>query len=363
MWSPPNTGIGNESKWSCVVPTRKHEHETRVRDHVRSRPKNMNKEMRASDHVQSPHENTNKKLDWATMCGPHRKTRTRRWEQATMCSPHKKTRTRNGSDWPCGSWCARGMGYRHVQCLQNWWSEKESFGMYPALDRYVMPDLLKCPSLPCHKDDTGRSTKKSLLSLRVTYSGYSECTLGPRARRRFPRWNVHPPKEKLAWMPTSSSCPTEISNRHRSGTWRTSCRASREIQFYRSNANYCTLLRISNTNRFEIPNRVAMELWPERSHVIGSTRVQEPTCWFLRSKQNVCFNDALHGEDVYILHSDLFRWRGRTTKVHLFGSVGVLYNSLSCHDIVMNKTLWSRFELATFLQKPLALTNALIIDW
>ena len=54
--------------------------------------------------------------------------------------------------------------------------------MYPALDRCVMLDLLRCPSRPCQSDDTGRSTKKigstkkSPLSLRVMYSGYSGST-------------------------------------------------------------------------------------------------------------------------------------------------------------------------------------------
>ena len=36
--------------------------------------------------------------------------------------------------------------------------------MYPALDRCVMPDLLRCPSLPCQSDDTRRSTRKIPLS-------------------------------------------------------------------------------------------------------------------------------------------------------------------------------------------------------
>ena len=51
--------------------------------------------------------------------------------------------------------------------------------MYSALDRCMMLDFLKCPSFPCHNDDTGRSANKSPLSLRVTYNGYKECTFGP----------------------------------------------------------------------------------------------------------------------------------------------------------------------------------------
>ena len=65
--------------------------------------------------------------------------------------------------------------------------------MYPALDRCVMPALLRCPSRPCHKDDTEISTKNKPPSLSVTYKGYNECTFGPLASRRFPLWSVHPP--------------------------------------------------------------------------------------------------------------------------------------------------------------------------
>ena len=39
-----------------------------------------------------------------------------------------------------------------------------------------MMTLLRCPSLPCHKDDTGISTKNKSPSLSVTYKGYKECT-------------------------------------------------------------------------------------------------------------------------------------------------------------------------------------------
>ena len=89
--------------------------------------------------------------------------------------------------------------------------------MYPALDRCVMLDFLKCPSLPCQSDDTGRSTKKSPLSRNVTYNGYYECTLGPRARRRLPQRSVQPPDEKPTRMPASSNCPTDFNDRRRSG--------------------------------------------------------------------------------------------------------------------------------------------------
>ena len=95
--------------------------------------------------------------------------------------------------------------------------------MYPALDKSVMPALLRCPSRPCHKDDTGISTKNRSPSLSVTYRGYKECTFGPRASRRFPLWSVHPPDENPARMPASSSCLTEIKGLDSSGTccWET----------------------------------------------------------------------------------------------------------------------------------------------
>ena len=95
--------------------------------------------------------------------------------------------------------------------------------MYPALDKCVMPALLRCPSRPCHNDDTGISTKNKPPSLSVTYKGYSECTFGPRASRRFPLWSVHPLDEKPARMPASSSCPTEINGLESSGTCQTLC--------------------------------------------------------------------------------------------------------------------------------------------
>ena len=124
--------------------------------------------------------------------------------------------------------CGTNVCLSYWQCSQNWWSKKESFTMYPALDRCVILDLLKCPILPCQRDDTGRSTRKSLLSLRVTYNGYNECTFVPRASRRLPRWSDHPPKEKMTRMPASTSCPTKINDLRRSGKWRMSCRTSIE---------------------------------------------------------------------------------------------------------------------------------------
>ena len=72
------------------------------------------------------------------------------------------------------------------QCSQNWWSEKESLGMYPALDRGVMPTLLRCPGHLCHSDDTGISIRNKSPSLSVTYNEYKECTFGPQASKRFP---------------------------------------------------------------------------------------------------------------------------------------------------------------------------------
>ena len=100
--------------------------------------------------------------------------------------------------------------------------------MYPDRDKCVMPALLRCPSRPCHKDDTGISTRNKPPSLSVTYKGYCECTFGPRASWRFPLWSVHPPDEKPARMPASSSCPTEINGLESSGTCQTLCSTSVE---------------------------------------------------------------------------------------------------------------------------------------
>ena len=79
-----------------------------------------------------------------------------------------------------------------------------------GLDKCMIPALLRCPSRPCHSDDTGMSTKNKSPSLSVTYNGYNECTFGPRASRRFPLWSVHPPDENPTRMPSLSSCPTKI---------------------------------------------------------------------------------------------------------------------------------------------------------
>ena len=59
--------------------------------------------------------------------------------------------------------------------------------------------------------------------LSMTYNGYNECTFGPRASRRFPLWCVHPPNEKSARMPSSSSSLTAISALESSGTCQTLC--------------------------------------------------------------------------------------------------------------------------------------------
>ena len=92
-------------------------------------------------------------------------------------------------------------------------------GIYPALDKCVMPDLLRCLSRPCHNDDIGISTRNKSPSQSVTYNGYNECTFGPRASRRFPLWSVHPPYEKPAWMPSSSCFPKEINGLDSSRMW------------------------------------------------------------------------------------------------------------------------------------------------
>ena len=62
----------------------------------------------------------------------------------------------------------------------------------------MMSALLRCPSRPCDKDDTGISTKNMSPSLSVIYKGYKECTFGPLASIRFPLWSVHPSDENPA---------------------------------------------------------------------------------------------------------------------------------------------------------------------
>ena len=100
--------------------------------------------------------------------------------------------------------------------------------MYPALDKCMITTLLRCLSRPCHSDDTGISTRNKSPYLSVTYSGYKECTFGPRASRRFPLWSVHLLEEKPTQMPSSSNCPTKINGLKSSGTCRTSCSTSVE---------------------------------------------------------------------------------------------------------------------------------------
>ena len=83
--------------------------------------------------------------------------------------------------------------------------------MYPALDKCVMPTLLRCLSHSCHSDDMGISTRTKFPSLSVTYSGFNECTFGPLASRRFPL------------LSSSSSCLIEINGLESSGTCQTLC--------------------------------------------------------------------------------------------------------------------------------------------
>ena len=90
--------------------------------------------------------------------------------------------------------------------------------MYSALDKCMMSALLRCPSHPCYIDDMGMSTRNKSPSLSVTYKGYNECILGPRASRRFPLQNAHPPNEKPTRMLSSSNCPTVIKGLENSGT-------------------------------------------------------------------------------------------------------------------------------------------------
>ncbi len=158
--------------------------------------------------------------------------------------------------------------------------------MYLALDIYVMLDVLKFSSLSCPSDDTWRSTKKILLSLRVMYNEYSECTLGPWTRRMFPRWNIHPPKEKSARMLASSSYPTEISDRSRSGTCSTPCRTNLEPLGYSVLPIRCRLLR--SVESFQ--HRPVWSSYPYSfgtvtgmEHAIGSTGVEKPACGILHS--------------------------------------------------------------------------------
>ena len=100
--------------------------------------------------------------------------------------------------------------------------------IYSALDKCVIPSLLRCPSRLRHSDVTGISTKNKSPSLSVTYNRYSECTFAPRASKRFPFWSVHPPDENPARMPSSSSCLAEINGLDSSRTCRTLCSTSIE---------------------------------------------------------------------------------------------------------------------------------------
>jgi hypothetical protein len=165
-----------------------------------------------------------------------------------------------------------------------------------------MPVLLRWPSLPCHRDDTGMSTTKTSPSRSVTYKGYKECILGPRASRRFPLWMLHPPDEKLVRKPASSSCPTEMSDRVSSGTCRTSWSTIVEPPGRLSstvpmpmNAQCCEAYGIESSNC------IRPELCSKWSYVVRSTRIEEPAGGILRRKKNFCFDRAFHVEDVRII--------------------------------------------------------------
>ena len=86
-----------------------------------------------------------------------------------------------------------------------------------------MSALLRHLNHSCYSEDTRMSTRNKSPSLSVTYSGYNECTFGPRASKRFPLWRVHPLDEKPARMSSSSSYPTEINGLESSRTCRTLC--------------------------------------------------------------------------------------------------------------------------------------------
>ena len=146
-----------------------------------------------------------------------------------------------------------------------------------------MPTLLRWPSLPYHKDDTGISTRNKSPCLSVTYSGYSEWVFGAWVRRRFPLWSVHPPKEKLARKPTSSSCPTDISDHVSSGTCRTSWSTKVEMlgpcqceRMCNAASSRCTqgqnfwVVYCRNCDRYGVTWKEALEL---RSQMVASSVV------------------------------------------------------------------------------------------
>ena len=56
--------------------------------------------------------------------------------------------------------------------------------------------------------------------------------------------------------------------------------------------------------------------------------VEEQPSSFLRSLQDFCFDCAFHCEDVGVIHSNC-RSRGRTIVVYLFGTIALVFGSLS----------------------------------
>ena len=105
------------------------------------------------------------------------------WHRATDVRVDQIEQARFSWCW-CRVWC----GYLFVvlAMLAKLMVRKESFGMYPALDKCVMPALLRCPSRPCHNDDIGISTKNKPPSLSVTYKGYNECYLWSSSKQEVP---------------------------------------------------------------------------------------------------------------------------------------------------------------------------------
>jgi hypothetical protein len=78
-------------------------------------------------------------------------------------------------------------------------------------------------------------------------------------------------------------------------------RATLKVELYGSDADDCTMLRISDVYGIETSSRIRPQLRSKRSYVVRGTRIEEPAGGILRRKLNFCFGRALHIDDVRII--------------------------------------------------------------
>ena len=152
-------------------------------------------------------------------------------------------------------------------------------------------------------------------SLKVTYNWYSECTFNSQTSKRFPcevstllkrschGYCLHP----IVWMR-----PTALWALHR---------ATRKVKLYYVDADYRTMLQISDSDWVRMS-----EVRPVRSHMVRCTRIKKPHSGIFGSKQNFWFDWVLNKQNVRVVRQD-FGWR--VDKIDLLLPATLLPRSLS----------------------------------